>query len=100
VDAKQTQSRLTVLIGEVIRVTEEQYEKYRQKADNKLRKSSQKIINAALSFKDIISTVAASDTTQHAAAAWTIVLLGLTVCNAGRHIYEEYLTNSMTGKPS
>ncbi|KAF7171101.1 hypothetical protein CNMCM6106_005561 [Aspergillus hiratsukae] len=67
-----------ILIGEVIRLTEEQYQKYQQK-EGKLRESSQKIINAALSFKDIIGAVAAADPTQHAASAWTIVSLGLTI---------------------
>lgn len=70
------------LVSEVIRVTEEQYEQYQKNANGKLRASCQKIIDAALSFKDIISAVAAFDPTQHAASAWTIVSLGLTVCNA------------------
>jgi hypothetical protein len=65
-------------ISEVIRLTEEQYEQ--SKVDRRIRESSQRIINAALSFKDIISAVAASDPTHHAASAWTIVSLGLTVC--------------------
>ncbi|KAF7169363.1 hypothetical protein CNMCM5623_002126 [Aspergillus felis] len=75
---KENHFQLDTLIGEVIRLTEEQYEKYQQKK-GKLRESSQKIINAALSFKDIIGAVAAADPTQHAATAWTIVSLGLTI---------------------
>jgi hypothetical protein len=74
-------SQTDVLVGEVIRLTEEQYEEYQQKASGKLRVSCRKIINAALSFKDVISAVAAFDPTQHAASAWAIVSLGLTVCN-------------------
>jgi hypothetical protein len=69
------------MISEIIQLTEDQYEKYQQKANRKLRASCQNIINAALSFKDIISAVAAFDPTQHAASAWAIVSLGLTVCN-------------------
>ncbi|KAF7588866.1 hypothetical protein BBP40_005051 [Aspergillus hancockii] len=76
------QSQTKVLIGEVIRLTEEQYEKYQQKANGKLRESCQKIINAALSFKDIINAVAASDPTNHAVRAWTIVSFGLTIRKA------------------
>ncbi|PIG89297.1 hypothetical protein AARAC_010795 [Aspergillus arachidicola] len=68
-----------VLIDKVIRLTEEQYEKYEQKAGAKLRKSAHRIINAALSFKDIIGAAAAFDPTQHAASAWAIVSLGLTM---------------------
>jgi hypothetical protein len=75
-------SHINALISEVIQITEEQYEKHQQKANGTLRGSCQKIINAALSFKDIVSAVAAFDPTQHAASAWAIVSLGLTVCNA------------------
>ncbi|KAE8334733.1 hypothetical protein BDV24DRAFT_172015 [Aspergillus arachidicola] len=67
------------LIEEVIRLTTEQYEQYQQEATGKLRTSSRKIINAALSFKDIIGAVATFDPTQHAASAWAIVSLGLTM---------------------
>ncbi|KAL4862351.1 hypothetical protein BDV12DRAFT_203139 [Aspergillus spectabilis] len=78
-DDEGTHSQTNALISDVIRLTEEQYEKHQQKANGKFRASCQKIINAALSFKDIISAVAAFDPTQHAASAWTIVSLGLTV---------------------
>ncbi|KAJ6176749.1 hypothetical protein N7485_003663 [Penicillium canescens] len=64
-------------VKEVIRLTEEQYEQ--SKVDGRIRESSQRIINAALTFKDIISAVAASDPTHHAASAWAIVSLGLTI---------------------
>jgi hypothetical protein len=70
----------TLFISEVIQLTEKQYESFQQGVDGRFRESSQKIINAALSFKDIIGAVAASDPTQHAASAWAIVSLGLTVC--------------------
>jgi hypothetical protein len=70
----------TLLISEVIHLTEKQYENFQQRADGRLRDSSHKVINAALSFKDIIGAVAASDPTHHAASAWAIVSLGLTVC--------------------
>ncbi|KAE8393573.1 hypothetical protein BDV23DRAFT_180628 [Aspergillus alliaceus] len=99
---KENQCRTTVLIGEVIRVTEEQYEKYRQKADSTLRESSREVINAAISFKDIISAVGASDLTQHTAAAWRIVSLGLTVAknhdDVRNALFEssEYLADVLT----
>ncbi|KAL6228710.1 hypothetical protein BDW75DRAFT_226427 [Aspergillus navahoensis] len=70
-------SQALASVGEVIRLTEEQYEQ--SKVDRRIRESSQRIINAALSFKDIISAVAASDPTHHAASAWAIVSLGLTI---------------------
>jgi hypothetical protein len=69
----------TLLISEVIHLTEKQYENFQQRADGRLRESAHKVINAALSFKDIIGAVAASDPTHHAASAWAIVSLGLTV---------------------
>jgi hypothetical protein len=75
-DNKNSQALASV--SEVIRLTEEQYE--HSKVNRKIRESSQRIINAALSFKEIISAVAASDPTHHAASAWAIVSLGLTVC--------------------
>ncbi|GCB21817.1 vegetative incompatibility protein HET-E-1 [Aspergillus awamori] len=90
------------IIGEVIEITKEQYEKYRQTGDGRTRRSSQKIINAALSYKDIISAVAALDPTQHAASAWTIVSLGLTMTKnhqgSRNALFEssEYLADVLT----
>lgn len=78
----------TVIIDEVIKITEKRYKEYQQGGikikrstgeDVDLRKLSQKIIDAALSFKDIISTAANFDPTNHAASAWAVVSLGLTV---------------------
>jgi hypothetical protein len=69
----------SLLISEVIQSTEEQYKNFQQRVDEKLREYSQKIINAALSFKDIVGAVVASDPTHHAAGVWAIVSLGLTV---------------------
>jgi hypothetical protein len=76
---KENRTRTEVLIGEVIHLTKEQYEEFQQNGNGKFRTSSRKIINAALSFKDIIGAAAAFDPTQHAASAWAIVSLGLTV---------------------
>jgi hypothetical protein len=70
------------LIDEIIHVTKLQYEAYQQKSDNTLRKTSRKIIDALLSYRDIISTVAGLDPTQHVASAWAVVSLGLKVCIA------------------
>ncbi|PGG95247.1 hypothetical protein AJ79_10165 [Helicocarpus griseus UAMH5409] len=56
-----------LFISEIIQLTEKQYENFQQRGDGRLRESSQKVINAALSFKDIIDAVAASDPTHHAA---------------------------------
>lgn len=76
------------IIDKVIQTTEEEYERYQGRAlkirrstgeDIDLRSFSHKIINAALSFKHIVDAVVALDPTQHAASAWTVVSLGLTV---------------------
>ncbi|KAL4744344.1 hypothetical protein BDW72DRAFT_188744 [Aspergillus terricola var. indicus] len=76
---KEEPPRITLLIDEVIQLTEKHYENFQQKVDGRLRESSRKIINAVLSFKDIISAVATFDPTHHAASAWAIVSLGLTI---------------------
>ncbi|KAL4990417.1 hypothetical protein BDW68DRAFT_175125 [Aspergillus falconensis] len=87
-------------ISEVIRLTEEQYE--RSRVDRRIRESSQRIINAALSFKDIISAVATSDPTNHAVSAWAIVSLGLTIAqnrsDLRNALFEssEYLADVLT----
>ncbi|GMG38718.1 unnamed protein product [Aspergillus oryzae] len=76
---KENRARIEDLIGQVIDLTEEQYKEYQQNANRKIRKYSKNIINAALSTKDIISAAATFDPTQHAASAWAIVSLGLTM---------------------
>ncbi|KAJ6023890.1 hypothetical protein N7540_004687 [Penicillium herquei] len=81
-------SQTTGVINDVIRLTEERYRENEQGGikihksngeDIDLRSASRKIINAALSFKDVISAVAAFDPTSHAANAWAVVSLGLTM---------------------
>jgi hypothetical protein len=79
-NSEENHPRMEIIIDGVIRKTEELYKEYQQGEDSQFRKPSQKIINAAWSFKDIIGAVAASDPTHHAASAWAIVSLGLTVC--------------------
>ncbi|KAB8237945.1 uncharacterized protein BDW43DRAFT_321130 [Aspergillus alliaceus] len=62
----------------------------------------EKLINAALSFKDIISAVATFDPTQHAASAWIIVSLGLTMTKNRSDLRDtlfessEYLADVLT----
>jgi hypothetical protein len=73
------------LVDEIIHVTKLQYEAYQQKSDTTLRKTSRKIIDALLSYKDFINAVAVLDLTHHAASAWAVVLFGLEVCIA-RHL--------------
>ncbi|KAL4862580.1 hypothetical protein BDV12DRAFT_41942 [Aspergillus spectabilis] len=72
-------SRIVGVITEIIQSTEEQYENFEKRVDGRLRECSQRIINAALSFQDVISAVAASDHNHYAASAWAIVSLGLTI---------------------
>ena len=76
-------------LEEVIRLTEQQYEDYRNGGlkisrgpdkDINFRDIAHRILDATLSFKDIISAIATFDPTSHASSAWAIVSLGLTVC--------------------
>ncbi|GMG33131.1 unnamed protein product [Aspergillus oryzae var. brunneus] len=76
------------IIEKVIQGTKQQYEGYQNGGikirrstgeDIDLRKLSRNIIDAALSFKDIVSAVVAFDPSCYAASAWTVVSLGLTV---------------------
>lgn len=83
-------SSTTDAINNVIETTKEKYEEYQEKGGIRIRKPtgeevnirkvSKKIIDAALSFKEVISAGVACDSTGHAAGAWAIVSLGLTVC--------------------
>ncbi|KAK5696319.1 hypothetical protein LTS12_028582, partial [Elasticomyces elasticus] len=74
-------------LEEVIQLTEQQYEDYQKgglkitrgsgKDDINIRDIMHKILDAALSFKNVISAIAAFDPTSHAASAWAIVSVGL-----------------------
>ncbi|KAJ9488439.1 hypothetical protein VN97_g4841 [Penicillium thymicola] len=84
----ENHSRTTDLVNEVIQKTKEQYEEFLRGGikikrstgeDIDLRKVSRKIIDAALSFKEIVSAVVSFDPTGHAASAWAVVSLGLTM---------------------
>ncbi|PYH28219.1 NACHT and WD40 domain protein [Aspergillus neoniger CBS 115656] len=75
-------NRLPSSIDRVIKTTKEEYKKYHETADQGFHETSRKILNLALSFKDIIDAVTALDPTQHAASAWTIVSLGLTMAKS------------------
>lgn len=77
------------ILDEIIQTTKEEYEEYQaggwkirglKGEDINIRNTSEKIINAASSVKDIVTTVVALDPTGHAHCAWAIVSLGLTVC--------------------
>lgn len=77
-------------LEEVIWLTEQQYEDFQGgglkirrgsgKEDINIRDTAHRILDATLSFKDIISAIAAFDPTNHASSVWAIVSLGLTVC--------------------
>ncbi|KAJ5716464.1 hypothetical protein N7493_008375 [Penicillium malachiteum] len=90
------------LIDETIQVTKQQYEEYQQKSDKTFRKASRKIIDALLSYSEIISAVAGLDPTQHAASAWAVVSLGLKIPqnhhDARNALFEssEYLADVIT----
>ncbi|KAE8132448.1 hypothetical protein BDV38DRAFT_275127 [Aspergillus pseudotamarii] len=99
---KENQTRTEDLIGEVIYLIKEQCEKYRQNINGNIRTCSRNILNAALSFKDIIGAAATFDPTQHAASAWAIVSLGLTMtknhCDQRDALFEssDYLADVLT----
>ncbi|KKK19917.1 hypothetical protein AOCH_002525 [Aspergillus ochraceoroseus] len=90
------------LIDQVIQTITEEYKKYHLTVDGNFRKASWKIVNAALSFKDIIGAVSALDPTQHAASVWNIILLGLTMAKSYSESREalfgssEYLAEILT----
>jgi hypothetical protein len=84
-NGKGNPQQTALLINEVIQLTERQYEDFQQRVNGRLRESCQNIINAALLFKDVIGAVAASDPTNHAASAWAVVSLGLTVSKVSNH---------------
>lgn len=77
-------------LDEVIQLTKQQYENYRSrglkitqgsgKEEINIRDIAHRILDDTLSFKDIISAIAAFDPTNHASSAWAVVSLGLTVC--------------------
>lgn len=75
------------IVDEVIRLTKEQYENYQKggikikqgEKDINFRHVAHKILDATLSFKDIVNAIVMFDPTGHAASAWTIVSLGLTM---------------------
>jgi hypothetical protein len=80
--------RTEQVLDQVIQTTKDRYEAYQKGGfkiqwsraeDINLRDAAQKILNATLSFKDIISAVVTFDPTGHASSAWMIVSLGLTV---------------------
>ncbi|KAJ5902536.1 hypothetical protein N7495_003064 [Penicillium taxi] len=81
-------SQTVDVLNEVVRTTEAQYEDYKNRSlriprskgdDINFRQISENIINAALSFNSIITSLVALDVTQHASSAWTVVTLGLTM---------------------
>lgn len=84
-------SKTLAVVDDVVQITGKQYEEYQNgslkikwglgEKDINLRDTMQRILNAALSFKDIISAVTAFDPTGHASSAWALVSLGLTVCS-------------------
>ncbi|KAJ5718775.1 hypothetical protein N7488_004421 [Penicillium malachiteum] len=100
--SKNKTSGLTQLIDEIIQVTKQQYEAYQQKSDKTLRKVSRKIIDALLSYSEIISAVAGLDPTQHAASAWAVLSLSLKIPqnrhDARNALFEssEYLADVIT----
>ncbi|KAJ6063670.1 hypothetical protein N7499_012350 [Penicillium canescens] len=101
-ESKEKKAGSRELIDEIIHVTKVQYEAYQQKSDNTLRRTSRKIIDALLSYKEIIGAVAGLDSTQHAASAWAVVSLGLKITqnhhDARNALFEssEYLADIIT----
>ncbi|KAL4889237.1 hypothetical protein BDV59DRAFT_186778 [Aspergillus ambiguus] len=99
------------IVDGVIQITEKQYKEYQQGGikirrstgeDIDIRRVSQKILDAALSFKDVITAVVAFDPTHHAASAWAVVSLGLTMAKNRLDLRDalfessEYLADTIT----
>lgn len=87
-DDGQDRFQTVAAIDGVIQITEEKYKQYQQGAIKirsskgkviDLRELSRKILNAALYFRDVVNTVVAFDPTRHAASAWAVISLGLSV---------------------
>lgn len=89
VDDRENHVKTLEMVDDVVRLTEKQYEEYRKgglkikrgsgEEEINLRDIAQRILDAALSFKDIVKSIVAFDPTGHASSAWAIVSLGLTV---------------------
>ena len=76
------------LVNEVIESTEQKYRDYQKgsviergpgKEDINIRDAAHKTLDAALSFKELISAAVAFDPTGHASSVWALVSFGLTV---------------------
>ncbi|KAJ5647182.1 hypothetical protein N7490_003554 [Penicillium lividum] len=77
------------IVEQVIESTENMYHEYQQEGgikvknpmgeDVELRKVAEKILNAAISVQNVINKGVACDPTGHAASAWALVSLGLTM---------------------
>ncbi|KAJ5611660.1 hypothetical protein N7528_008765 [Penicillium herquei] len=95
------------MVEQVIETTKDIYEDYQKTGglriktstgDVDLRKVAGKIINAALSAQDLISKGVGCDPTGHAAIAWAVISLGLTMTqnhnNRRNALFDsaEYLT--------
>jgi hypothetical protein len=104
-DSSGRVTRTEQVLDQVIQTTKDQYEAYQKGGGFTIHKSrveyiylrdvAQKILNATLSFKDIISAVVAFDPTGHASSAWMIVSLGLTVREISLIIFEENYSQLM-----
>ncbi|KAL4947207.1 hypothetical protein BDW69DRAFT_190404 [Aspergillus filifer] len=81
-------SSATAAVDRVIEETAKKYKEWKNGGlrirkkngeDFNVRDASQKILNSAMQFKDIVTTVVSFDPTGHASSAWTIVSLGMTM---------------------
>jgi hypothetical protein len=86
---KEVYQQPTNAINEVIESTKAKYQDYQNEGGVRIkllsgdeihiRQISQKILKAAFELKDLIGAGVACDPTGHAASAWTVISLGLTV---------------------
>jgi hypothetical protein len=70
-------ARIRGILDQVVKATETQYRE--NPRNDGIRATAHKILNSALSFKDVVSNAAKFDPTGYASSAWAIVSLGLTV---------------------
>ncbi|KAJ5671269.1 hypothetical protein N7507_000396 [Penicillium longicatenatum] len=101
-ESKDKKANWRDVIHDITQVTEQRYEAYKHESDGTIRRISRRIIDAVLSYEEIISAVAGLDPTQHAASAWAVVSLVLKIPenhrDARNALFEssEYLADVIT----
>lgn len=92
-------SDIESVLDTVIDTVKKQHEIRRLKREDRwLGDGPQKVLSAVLALQANISAVVACDPTGHASSAWTVVSLGLTVCERNLTILENIRNHSNFAK--